>query len=56
MISIVTTIMTSDATSVDQIRVRTEQATALAHQLSKIADQLTAQLIADHKAKNPAIH
>jgi len=44
--------MTLNATSLEQIEKRTQQATVLANQLSKIADQTTAQLIADHKAEN----
>ena len=44
--------MTFNASSLEQIQKQTQQAIVLANQLSKIADQITAQLIADHKAKN----
>lgn len=44
--------MTVNATSLYEIQMRTQQASALANELSKIADQVTAQLIANHRASN----
>jgi hypothetical protein len=44
--------MNVNATSLEEIQKRTQQASAVAHQLSKIADQITSQLVAEHKAKN----
>jgi hypothetical protein len=44
--------MTFNATSLEQIERRTQEAAIIASQLSKIADQVTTKLIADYKAKN----
>ncbi len=52
LIGVISTIMTFNATSLEEIETRTQQATILADQLSKIADQIIDQLIAGHKAKN----
>jgi hypothetical protein len=47
--------MTANATSLKEIEKRTQQASIVVNNLSKIADQITSQLVADHKAKNPII-
>jgi hypothetical protein len=39
----------------EEIGKRTQQASILVNNLSKIADQITSQLVANHKAKNPII-